>query len=893
MSVHYLLFLFSTALSTDLNDISVDTTLSVLNNPYQVKGNINIEQGVTLTIPNGIDIVFMAEYIITVDGIIDGCSNADTTTNTNRGIIYAQPTIIHSQNENRTGGLIFNSAAQGSFCNAKFQGLNAAIRTNSINNALSIDNCEFLNVNVVIKQSSGQKPVFTDSEFHDLYHVISDAPSIFDNCLFQSLEHGVSDATGANSCMYSSQRIEIYRSDITGNGPTFSGTEYCIVGYDNIILVNNTFTNCDNAIHLCSAYGTVTHNTISNSNLAVHIRDFSGSSEVTIQYNNFVNNVMNIEMKNDNCPNCNYNYFGGTTQSQIGAKINDVCDGYSTALVTFWPWYTSMITDASNLPSVDTITTLECTGPATHPEITGNRLNVLYLSGTTSLLSLLNSPYYVINDIVVQQNAIINVENGVEIIFVDEYDFIIRGSINVGCYNLDTSISHQRGLFNPITYVHIHSINNDNNGSITFESTAIDGQFCNVLIETIHSVNGKSFDNCEFRNLNWGVTGNYFNDSHFHDLNYATRNDGMFSNCLFERFVLGVTPYDSYCMMGNANRFELYNSDIIGNGSQNCLSVGDYPKIYNNNITNCNIAIFMCGTQTADIRFNYISNSNIGVRFAIANAGNMPSVMYNNFISITTNIELVGSYDCENCNYNYFGVSSTNQTIIGATINDVCDGLSSALVKWFPYYLNQLDFANIQGQTSVTLGVNDTFICTGPDNYPNIIGNKFNIIYLSETITTLKKSDSPYYVVSDVVIQEGAVMNIPQDIEIIFAGNFDFDVRGTLNMGCNMPQQCDTSSTAVLNGLICIDFIHVHHMRNDSMQIGNFKYKRSTNTYLSFCNVLFNGTNQIAIDTGNGWGQSNMILFDNCEFNNINSVGGGNHLYKDSKFYNFKGGIIN
>ena len=110
------------------------------------------------------------------------------------------------------------------------------------------------------------------------------------------------------------------------------------------------------------------------------------------------------------------------------------------------------------------------------------------------------------------------------------------------------------------------------------------------------------------------------------------------------------------------------------------------------------------------------------------------------------------------------------------------------LFKWWPWYVDAINFDDLENlPTLVTI---DEFICEN-DDHPSIVGNRVNVVYLSNTTTTLTSSNSPYYVTSDVLIQYNAVLNIEDSVEIIFAGNYEIAVRGTIN-GC---YNVDTSNT--------------------------------------------------------------------------------------------------
>ena len=87
-----------------------------------------------------------------------------------------------------------------------------------------------------------------------------------------------------------------------------------------------------------------------------------------------------------------------------------------------------------NLPNPTTIdiNSTICAGVDNHPNITGSRLMRGYLSGSVNTLTRDNSPYYVAQNILIQTNAILKIENGVEIIYSDDSPFICRYEIMDG-----------------------------------------------------------------------------------------------------------------------------------------------------------------------------------------------------------------------------------------------------------------------------------------------------------------------------------------------------------------------------------------------------------------------------------------------------------------------------
>ena len=250
----------------------------------------------------------------------------------------------------------------------------------------------------------------------------------------------------------------------------------------------------------------------------------------------------------------------------------------------WWPWYVSAINfdDLNDLPSTDTIGELTCEGEDNFPSLTGNRLNIIYLSGSETTLTENESPYYVTSGVVVQANATVNIENGATIIFLDNYDITVRGNLN-GCYDIDSSTNVRGLIYNETNYTHIYSNYSGNNtdgdsnvrmGSIVFEYDTIDLNinFCNVLFEglqyggdyaTTSSIDA-SYDNCEFYNIDYPIKSYWFNhdisvtDSYFHDFKTNQGDNIEFDNCVFEDFADSVISNNFF-----SHTAYVYNSTVI------------------------------------------------------------------------------------------------------------------------------------------------------------------------------------------------------------------------------------------------------------------------------------------------------------------------------------------
>eukprot|EP01084_Bolivina_argentea_P024069 44915_1 len=379
--------------------------------------------------------------------------------------------------------------------------------------------------------------------------------------------------------------------------------------------------------------------------------------------------------------------------------MEDICDGYSAGLITWWPYYLSVIdfTDLTNLPSSSTVVSLYCPGNDNGHNVVGNTLNVLYISSTSLMLS--QSPYYVINDVVISDGVTITIENGVEIIFMADYTIYVRGTFNF-CHNIDTSSDKTRGLSDLTTYGYIHGDSSlIRKGSIAFDSdTNGEGLFCNILFENLNIAintnrNGltspyiATVDNCEFNNIYRVFDGNsfvgdtsLFTDSYFHNIDeVAYGSAAIFDNCLFDNFGAIISAYGYY--------FTFTNNTINGDGTQNCFVISRSIIEYNV-IDNCNIAI-TTNMYYNTIQYNTISNHNTAIIMGQKSNDDKDLIIYNNFISNVITLNNNGDTDETNCNYNYFGSSTSDQSVIASSMRDICDSSSLGLITFWPWFISE------------------------------------------------------------------------------------------------------------------------------------------------------------------------------------------------------------
>eukprot|EP01083_Nonionella_stella_P207996 755122_1 len=735
----------------------------------------------------------------------------------------------------------------------------------------------------------GYRLLFTDCYFYDMFGIINSNYATFRRCTIENFEHSLTPSSVIP------QYLEIYNSRIIGPG---SASSPCVKLGDGSVLEHSTIKHCDFGLRLYGDWWTdheppsIRYNSFEMNTVSIAI--IYGQS--VVQFNNFINDDVSIEMHSStyDCDECNYNYFGIPSfnhpdfRTVLGLKIRDECseNAYWSGVATWYPWYLNALdlSNISDVPPQDTLPVKECIGYDPHPEVIGNKLNHIYLPNTTTTLTAADSPYYVIRSVEIRENTVFNIANGVEIIFETlqhkwSYNIKVlkKGILNVGCYDLNLSTITTRGTYlSDKIYIHTNWSDSVWDNGMEFETqddTSYTSHFCNVLFENVafvadsHDVN-LEFDHCEFSHVENIIDLTYvvfepllrFTNCYFHDFDVAFTQVAfgrikptiIVENCLLERFT------DSYYVPVKY----MSNSEIIGNGIGECLYLKSSSVLEYSNVSNCSVAVQAYHTSDYNvIRYNRIANNQIAVH---TNApydywdSSQDRIQYNNFISNDINIQLEGARPCVDCNYNYF--ENQSATSIAQSMYDMCDGYSEVLITWQPWYQTPIDFEDLSNLPEEIATTNN--YCPGLDAYPSLIGSQLDLVYATNTITTLNATQSPYYIKSNVTIQEGAILHIPSGTEIVFVDDFYINVEGHINAGCYAMN----TTSANHRGLHSLDpKIHIHGMFNN--RTGGVTFTASNGT---FCNTLFEGLNvAISYQRTDTYTRS---TFDHCEFDRINTV---------------------
>eukprot|EP01084_Bolivina_argentea_P090132 162466_1 len=248
---------------------------------------------------------------------------------------------------------------------------------------------------------------------------------------------------------------------------------------------------------------------------------------------------------------------------------------------------------------------------------------------TNYTFKLSESPYYVKWSIRFNEKSNVIIENGVEIIFTNNYHLTFAGDLNCGC----TITNSNRGLVDTNTFVHIHKHEAlARSNFLSFGSG--DGKtikFCNTKFQHLMNAFRFSFgpansdvvvNNCEFTDLE-GVVYNIYSSQSNVGITYIL--DSTITNVDRVQYQAGraiydnvdISTYTEFCNM-DCNGIAVRNSRL-STTAEKCMileSIEGNPKkaFYNNIVSDCDYGIEI--PNSAEIDRIYITDStftNIGI----------------------------------------------------------------------------------------------------------------------------------------------------------------------------------------------------------------------------------------------------------------------------------------
>eukprot|EP01083_Nonionella_stella_P183040 660355_1 len=536
------------------------------------------------------------------------------------------------------------------------------------------------------------------------------------------------------------------------------------------------------------------------------------------------------------------------------------------------------------LPPTTSQPTSSPVAPTSSPTNPGDLASV-YSSNTTLSSSM---TYNVVSDIQIEEYTVFTVPGDVDIVFKGSYNIWVYGTINIGCDSIDTLSNHDIGIISESQLISIYNEDNSTRKGQILIVLGGSASFCNTRFTNLFSIFYRGWypspnvmslivDNCEFDNVgdsSGAAIGFYEACESNHELQQITdskfinSDDGIknaictnIENNVFESPILCV--YDS-----------IINNNVFGSadhdGVHAVTTCGGSPNITFNTFINWQQAIRIVdsGRDPVNIFYNqFIDNEYavfIGIRYA-------QHINYNNFVNnsysiyescgYTNTIRYIEMCGQPNCGYNYYGASSSNQSIISSQIYDICDGgQGHGLVTWWPWYTEPIDFNSLP--TTLQEHNFDVIECPAADLHPGITDNKLAPIYPHDT--TLASSNSPYYIVGAVRITTDATVYVESGVELIFADHYDIDITGALVTGCHAVETMNNHTIGIISDT---DLISISSI--DTTRRGRVVIQEEGSG--SFCNTKFETLNSAIYRSytseDTNW-NTLRLLIDNCEFYN-------------------------
>lgn len=193
-----------------------------------------------------------------------------------------------------------------------------------------MNNSEFRNVSTAFPDYSGSMTQIRNSVFDGVQTVATSADKEFRNCVFKNFE----------SVLRSTSRISMYDSVVDGMKGN-NRTATCLYAGRGT-MYNVTVKNCHIALRSNWAGMNVDSCTFEKNDVAIRL-NWDGTTVNVPRRSNFVDNLVNLEVPGSTDVNESLNYWGTNNKSVIAAKIKDVCDGFSQALATWWPYATRFV----------------------------------------------------------------------------------------------------------------------------------------------------------------------------------------------------------------------------------------------------------------------------------------------------------------------------------------------------------------------------------------------------------------------------------------------------------------------------------------------------------------------------------------------------------------------
>lgn len=372
--------------------INSDTTWTKAGGPYELRGPVAVNQGVTLTIEAGTT-VNLNTYYIQINGTLTARGTEAERIVFNVGhIVFTS--VSSGWNEQSGSGCIieksnFTSAYQGTTLitgGVTIEGSSPKVASSEIGSVdvtggspvISKNFIESVNLNGAPQVSentieglhiTGGNPVISSNSIHGVINSVDSAPIILNNHISYSPNGEVAqeipiirlsgEATVSNN--YITGLVTPAGPDPVSYGLRTIGPFYTFYGIEvsgNAFISNNIISGCTKAsVVILSGNPTIQNNTINDKGLIL-------KSASKINYNNIQGGISLSQSVTANVDATN-NWWGTTDTSTIDELIFDVNDDFNLGKVNYVPFLTAANPEAMPNPNAPTPTLAPTDSPST------------------------------------------------------------------------------------------------------------------------------------------------------------------------------------------------------------------------------------------------------------------------------------------------------------------------------------------------------------------------------------------------------------------------------------------------------------------------------------------------------------------------------------------------
>ncbi len=303
--------------------ISSNTTWTLANSPYDLTGNVLVNDGVTLTVEPGVS-VNLGSYYIMVNGTLQAAGDDANPIYFNSGQITFTEFSTDWNESASTGSIIENAI------------LDSII---TLNNSAKFHSCTTYSA-INIQTKDGIPLVTKNTIRGGISAAMGSMPVISNNTILDS-------------------GISLFLANATVTGNTITGTQTGITAYTDYsgygwynctsLIEGNLIFGNTNGIAIREQQGStigapiIRNNTITNNGYGISISWIGiAAPNPTVLYNNiYGNSNYNLRMNIPANVNASYNWWGTTDTQAIDQSIYDYYDDFTLGKVTYTPFLTA------------------------------------------------------------------------------------------------------------------------------------------------------------------------------------------------------------------------------------------------------------------------------------------------------------------------------------------------------------------------------------------------------------------------------------------------------------------------------------------------------------------------------------------------------------------------